>query len=144
MIFVLVLAGMQVRLEARVLVPERVHVDDHVLHGLEVRHRIDLDRVVLAQDRREIGVLHASPVTPLMFIEHEPQIADRHERRNEIEPSTSAFAYSSASSTVDVSVEVDVDALAVRFVVVAGSKRKRSSVIFRHAVSSFSLPACIW
>jgi hypothetical protein len=46
------------------------------------------------------GVLQASPVVPLMFIAHEPQIADRHERRNEIEPSFSAFAHSSASRTV--------------------------------------------
>ena len=53
----------------------------------------------------EIGVLHASPVTPLMFIEQEPQIAERHERRNEIVPSTSAFAYSSASSTVAFSLK---------------------------------------
>ena len=27
------------------------------------------------------GVLQASPVVPLMFIAHEPQIAERHERR---------------------------------------------------------------
>src|SRR5882724_5912266 len=38
------------------------------------------------------GVLQAKPVTPLMFIEHEPQIAERHERRKLIEPSTSAKA----------------------------------------------------
>src|SRR6201996_7111873 len=31
------------------------------------------------------GVLHARPVVPLMFIEHEPQMAERHERRNETE-----------------------------------------------------------
>src|SRR5580692_4385742 len=49
------------------------------------------------------GVLQASPVTPPMFIEHEPQIAERHERRKLIEPSTSALAVSSASSTVIVS-----------------------------------------
>src|ERR1700679_1234599 len=36
------------------------------------------------------GVLHARPTLPLMFIEHDPQIAERQERRKLIEPSTSA------------------------------------------------------
>jgi hypothetical protein len=47
-------------------------------------------------------VLHARPVVPLMFIEHEPQMAERHERRNVIDPSFSALTLSSASSTVCV------------------------------------------
>ena len=42
---------LQVGFEARVLVPERVHVDDQVLHGLEVRHRVDRDGVVAAMTR---------------------------------------------------------------------------------------------
>src|ERR1700681_4608223 len=49
------------------------------------------------------GVLHARPVVPLMFIEHELQIAELHERRNVMVPWISAFACSSASSTVAVS-----------------------------------------
>ena len=108
---------LQVRLEARVLVPERIHVDDEVLHRLEVRHRIDRDGVVVVAAPCCTGVLHARPVVPLMFIEHEPQIAERHERRNEIEPSISAFAFSSASSTVMVVGNVDVDPVAMRHVV---------------------------
>ena len=48
------------------------------------------------------GVRQARPVVPLMFIAHEPQIAERHERRNVIEPSFSALTFSSASSTVIV------------------------------------------
>src|SRR5450432_2029571 len=48
------------------------------------------------------GVLQARPVVPLMFIEHDPQIAERHERRNVIEPSFSALTFSRASSTVIV------------------------------------------
>jgi hypothetical protein len=70
------------------LIPERIHVDHEVLHGLEVRHRIDRLTAVVAAAHVLTGVLHARPVVPLMFIEHEPQIAERHERRNEIEPST--------------------------------------------------------
>ncbi len=59
-------------------------------------------------------VLQASPVMPLMFIEHEPQIAERHERRKLIDPSISAFAVSSASSTVVVLGNLDLDEVAVR------------------------------
>src|SRR5579872_1502784 len=76
------------------------------------------------------GVLHASPVTPLMFIEHDPQIAERHERRNEIEPSTSALAVSSASRTVVVAGISTVTRSRCGTVSTASSKRKISSVIF--------------
>ena len=48
MIFVFI-RRLQVRLEARILVPERIHVDHEVLHGLEVRHRIDGHAVVRTQ-----------------------------------------------------------------------------------------------
>ena len=44
---------------------------------------IETVRSVLSTERT--GVLHARPVVPLMFIEHEPQIAERHERRNVID-----------------------------------------------------------
>src|SRR5581483_7969497 len=76
------------------------------------------------------GVLQAKPVTPLIFIEHEPQIAERHERRNEIEPSTSAFAVSSASSTVVVSGISSVTLSRCGTVSTASSNRKTSNVTF--------------
>ena len=42
---------LKVRFEARILVPERVHVDDHVFHGLEIRHRIDHHDAVFIDNR---------------------------------------------------------------------------------------------
>src|SRR5690242_21062824 len=76
------------------------------------------------------GVLHARPVTPLMFIEHEPQIAERQERRKLMLPSTCALASSSASRTVVVSGMSTVTTSRWGTVSTASSKRKMSSLIF--------------
>src|SRR6185312_10140157 len=75
------------------------------------------------------GVLHARPVVPLIFMEHDPQIAERHERRKLMDPSTSALAYSSASRTVVVSGMSTSTTSRCGTSSTASSKRKRSSLI---------------
>ncbi len=50
--------------------------------------------------RSSIAVVQARPFLPFMFIEHEPQIPSRHERRKVSEGSASLFILISASSTI--------------------------------------------
>src|SRR3981081_1114588 len=100
---------------------------------------IAIDRSDLSTVRT--GVLHARPVVPLMFIEHEPQIAERHERRNVIEPSISALACSSASRTVAVSGRSVISTRSgCGTSSVAWSKRKMSRVYAMSVAPDRGLP----
>ena len=47
-----------------------------------------------------IAVVQARPFLPSMFIEHEPQMPSRHERRKVSDESCSVFILISASSTI--------------------------------------------
>jgi hypothetical protein len=89
-----------------------------------------------------IGVLQARPVTPLMFMEHEPQIAERHERRNEIDPSTSAW-HIRARRARSPFPEIDLDALATRLDIDGFVVAKEVERDVAHALNTISLPACI-
>jgi hypothetical protein len=50
--------------------------------------------------RSSIAVVQARPFLPFMFIEHEPQIPSRQERRKVSVGSISFLIFSSASSTI--------------------------------------------
>ena len=131
---------LEIRLQARVLVPERIHVDDHVLHGFEVRHRIDLDRIVGAHDLANRGL--ASETGHAVDV-HRARAADRGPTRAPERDRTVDFGFRifEASSTVDVSGKSMSTRSRRGSSSTAGSKRKRSSVIFdmRSVRSHFGL-----
>jgi hypothetical protein len=135
--------GLEIRLEARVLIPERIHVDDHVLHGFEVRHRVDLDRIVGAHHvaERRLAREAGDPVDV-----HRARTADRGAARAAERDRSVDFRFRVLEG-VEYGLrigKIDIDAVAMWLVVGGGVESEEVERYFRHAISTISLRACTW